>query len=195
MPGIDTAAGEKSWLFKKGQSGNPAGRPKGSKNKATLFAETMLAGDVEAVTRMALDKAIEGDGAAQRFFLSRLLAPAKHRRIPLDLPELTGRPARDAAAAYEVVRDALAAGEIAPAEALAYADFIDRMRAAQEAAAAAQDTARPDARPRPVHPPAGWPAAPAGLWPTADRTVFSDRPPGAGAARPPGERAAAAPVR
>jgi hypothetical protein len=47
--------------FEKGQSGNPAGRPPGSRNKATILAEAMFQGEAEGIIRMVLDKAREGD--------------------------------------------------------------------------------------------------------------------------------------
>jgi hypothetical protein len=37
--------------FEPGQSGNPAGHPKGSRNKATLAIEVLLDGEAEAITR------------------------------------------------------------------------------------------------------------------------------------------------
>ena len=38
-------------IFEKGQSGNPAGRPPGSRNKATVLAETMFQGAGEEIIR------------------------------------------------------------------------------------------------------------------------------------------------
>ena len=50
--------------FKPGQSGNPAGKPKGARNKATLAIEALLDGEAEALTRKAIERALEGDGVA-----------------------------------------------------------------------------------------------------------------------------------
>ena len=43
--------------FEKGQSRNPAGRPPGSRNKATILAESMFQGEAETIIRMVIDKA------------------------------------------------------------------------------------------------------------------------------------------
>ena len=39
--------------FAKGTSGNPRGRPPGSKNKTTLAVEALLEGEAQAITRKA----------------------------------------------------------------------------------------------------------------------------------------------
>lgn len=78
--------------FEKGQSGNPAGRPKGSRNKATLAALELLEGEAEALTRAVIEKAKEGDMQALSFCLSRLLptkldTPLPEMDLPLDDPK------------------------------------------------------------------------------------------------------------
>jgi len=45
--------------FAPGQSGNPNGRPKGARNKATIAAEALLDGEAEGLTRKALEMAID----------------------------------------------------------------------------------------------------------------------------------------
>src|ERR1700726_1785617 len=60
--------------FEKGRSGNPGGRRRGSRNKATLAAAALLADESEALTRKAVemgarrrsdrDAALHGTGAA-----------------------------------------------------------------------------------------------------------------------------------
>ena len=47
--------------FRKGQSGNPAGRPRGSRNKTTLAVDALLDGEAETLTRKAIEKAKDGD--------------------------------------------------------------------------------------------------------------------------------------
>jgi hypothetical protein len=63
--------------FKPGQSGNPAGRPKGSKNQITLLKESMelllreeaTPEDLRAVMREALDLAKTGDRSMIKLIL------------------------------------------------------------------------------------------------------------------------------
>src|SRR5665213_366817 len=52
--------------FKKGQSGNPAGKPKGTRNATTRMLEALLAGEAEEITRKAIEMAKAGDGPALR---------------------------------------------------------------------------------------------------------------------------------
>jgi hypothetical protein len=47
--------------FEKGRSGNPLGRRIGCRNKTTIAAATLLAGEAEALTRKAVELAFIGD--------------------------------------------------------------------------------------------------------------------------------------
>jgi hypothetical protein len=60
--------------FQKGQSGNPAGRRAGSRNKASLAVEALLDGEAEKLSRKAVEMALEGNAVALRLCHS-LLAP------------------------------------------------------------------------------------------------------------------------
>ena len=42
---------EKQGKFRKGKSGNPLGRPKGTRNKAALLAEALFEGELEGICR------------------------------------------------------------------------------------------------------------------------------------------------
>ena len=74
--------------FQKGQSGNPAGRPRGARNRQTIAAEKLFADDAEVLARVAIDLAKAGDMAALRLCLDRICAPHRHRPTPFDLPQL-----------------------------------------------------------------------------------------------------------
>ena len=52
--------------WKKGQSGNPAGRPKGVRNKATIISEALLASAARSLADDLAAKAIAGDRKALR---------------------------------------------------------------------------------------------------------------------------------
>jgi hypothetical protein len=48
--------------FQKGQSGNPAGRPRGSRNKTTVLMQNLLDGEAEEIARKAIEMAKAGYG-------------------------------------------------------------------------------------------------------------------------------------
>ena len=65
--------------FRKGRSGNPKGRPMGVRNKATEAAELVLDGEAEALTRKAVERALEGEASALRLCLERIIPPRRER--------------------------------------------------------------------------------------------------------------------
>lgn len=94
-------------------SGNP-GRPKGSRHKTTLAIQALLDGEAEALTRKAVDMALEGDGTALRLCLERIVPPRKDAPVIFDIPLM--ETARDAAKAAGAVIDAVASGDLTPTE-------------------------------------------------------------------------------
>jgi hypothetical protein len=74
--------------FKKGQSGNPNGKPKGARNRATMIAQHLLDGETEALVRKAVDLALEGDSTCLRMCLERILPPKKDVPVEIDIPEI-----------------------------------------------------------------------------------------------------------
>ncbi len=101
--------------FKPGQSGNPNGRPRGSRHKTTLAIEKLLDGEGEAITRKAIELAKGGDMAAIRICLDRLAPPRKDRHIESTLPKM--EKASDAAKASAAIVEAASSGELTPSEA------------------------------------------------------------------------------
>jgi Family of unknown function (DUF5681) len=59
--------------FQPGESGNPAGRPRGSRNKKTLLLEALL--------RKVLGMGKVGGDPAMRRYVERILAPPTPKRI------------------------------------------------------------------------------------------------------------------
>jgi len=102
--------------FSKGKSGNPDGRPKGSRNKITLAIESLLDNEGEALTQKAIDLAKEGDLQALRICLDRLVPPRKDRPVSFELPSITC--AGDAAKASAALVAAVSIGQITPSEAV-----------------------------------------------------------------------------
>ena len=91
------------------EPGNP-GRPKGSRNKATLAAEALLDGEAETLTRKAIDLANAGDTTALRMCIERILPARKDRPVPISLPPITN-PA-DAVTVLAAITSAVSDGEI-----------------------------------------------------------------------------------
>jgi len=118
----ENAGREEAGRFRKGQSGNPAGKPRGARHRATLAAEALLDGEAEALTRKAVEMALAGDTTALRLCLERICPPLKERPVRLALPALTN--ASDAAAAIAAITAAAAEGEIAPSEAASLSALV-----------------------------------------------------------------------
>lgn len=119
----NTAGKQRGKPFQPGQSGNMAGRPKGSHNKSTLAAITLLEGESEALTRKAVELALGGDIQALRLCLERIVAPVRERPISLSLPVIDG--VEDAPAFTAALLEAVASGELKVAEASILFDLAE----------------------------------------------------------------------
>lgn len=100
--------------FAKGTSGNPAGRPSGSRNQATLLMETLLDGEAEQLLRKVIELASAGDIHALQICLDRLLPPRKDRPIHLSL--LPIEDVQQVSSAMSTVVEAIGEGRITPSE-------------------------------------------------------------------------------
>jgi hypothetical protein len=147
----ENAGQNQAGRFRKGVSGNPRGKPRGARNRATVLAEALLDGEAEALTRKAIEKALEGDGIALRLCLERILPARKERPIFFSMPAIAS--AGDAAKAMGALLAAVAAGNVTPSEAgevskiveiyfeaLQVSEFEQRLKALEERANATYAT-------------------------------------------------------
>jgi hypothetical protein len=100
--------------FRKGQSGNPAGKPKGARDKRTALRE-LLQPHAADLVKKAVELALAGDTTALRICIDRCIPAIKAKDQPISLQGLSGSLAEQGNA----VMAAMAAGEITPDEATA----------------------------------------------------------------------------
>lgn len=124
MVAENTAGKQGGRPFQKGQSGNPSGRPKGARNHATRAVLALLDGEAEAITRKAVELALEGDGVALRLCLERLCPPRKDSPITLaGLPKIES--AADLHKATARILEAVAKGTITLSEGQVLAGLVE----------------------------------------------------------------------
>ena len=66
--------------WKKGTSGNPAGRPTGSRNQSTVFFQELLSGQGEALIQKGIELSLNGDTRALSICWDRLLPSGRNVR-------------------------------------------------------------------------------------------------------------------
>lgn len=116
--------------FSRGASGNPTGRPRGSRNKSTQLVESLLQGEAEELTRKTIERAKAGDPIALRLCMSRLLPVPKDRPISLELGPVETLP--QVSTALSQVAQATGQGRLTPTE----GETLTRMLATQSQVAA-----------------------------------------------------------
>ncbi|MGC2414529.1 MAG: DUF5681 domain-containing protein [Stellaceae bacterium] len=126
----NTAGIQRGRPFRRGQSGNPGGKPKGARHRTTVAAELLMQEDAEAVVRAVLAAAKDGDMTAARLVLDRIAPPRKGRPVRFAIPEMTS--ARDIGAAVGAVALAMGRGELTPEEAASVAAVLEIRRKALE---------------------------------------------------------------
>lgn len=95
--------------FKPGQSGNPAGKPRGAKHATTKLREA-IAGDLHAIVAALIEKARDGDVGAASLLFSRTLPPL---RPTIDTPD-TPLPGVTLGERAEAITAAALAGQLTP---------------------------------------------------------------------------------
>ena len=118
----NTAKKQRGKPFAKGVSGNPAGRPPGLRNKATMAAQRLLDGEAEALTRKAVELALQGNMAALRLCLERICPPRKEWPLSVKLPAIAD--AADLPRLTAAIMAAVGKGELEPGQAAALASLV-----------------------------------------------------------------------
>jgi Family of unknown function (DUF5681) len=117
----NTASKQRGRPFEPGLSGNPNGRPKGSRNRVTQAVEALIEGKGEALGAKAVEMALNGDASMLRVLLSTLVPTRRERTVEFDLPKI--ETAGDALKASSAIIAACAAGEL-PNEAREFMELI-----------------------------------------------------------------------
>jgi hypothetical protein len=103
-----------SGKFHKGASGNPKGRPPGSRNKSTLLYEQLFEGGAEELINKAMEMAKNGDVRALALCLDRILPAKRERSINLELRPV--QTPQDLPNSFQDITTAIAEGRITPGE-------------------------------------------------------------------------------
>ena len=116
--------------FQPGQSGNPNGRPRGSRNRVTMLAETLVDDAAEEVVGKVIEFAKQGDPASCRLLLDRILPVRKERPTPFTLPAIGS--VHDLPLAFAAITAAVAEGEITLSEAAEASRLLENYAKAVE---------------------------------------------------------------
>ena len=107
-------------------SAGNAGKPRGTRHKATQAVLGLLEGQAEALTQRAVQLALAGDSTALRLCLERLAPPRKDAPVTFALPSMST--ASDAAQAAGAVLEAVSMGELTPTEGAQVMGLVDSYR-------------------------------------------------------------------
>jgi hypothetical protein len=109
--------------FRKGQSGNPSGKPKGCRNATTILFDELLKENAKELIEKTIEMAKDGDGPALRLCIERLAPARKDRPVWFDLPQMNE--AKDAVNASAAIVAAVASGDLTPSEASELSKVVD----------------------------------------------------------------------
>lgn len=118
--------------FLPGRSGNLAGRPRGSRNRASRVAASSLEGTAENVMSKIIAAADKGEPWALIWLGNRLLPPRRSLPVTFELPPLESL--EDIPAAHDAVLAATARGEIDLVDAERISGLFEARRKAIETA-------------------------------------------------------------
>jgi hypothetical protein len=105
--------------------GNP-GKPKGSRNRATMATQRLIEKQSEAITQKAVEMALEGDTTALRLCIERISPARKDAPVEFDLPQINS--AQEAAQAASAILSEVASGVITPLEGVTVMGLVEQYR-------------------------------------------------------------------
>jgi hypothetical protein len=108
--------------FRKGVSGNPRGKPKGARNRATRLAEALLEDEAVALVRQVIGLAKGGDLIALRLCLERIIPRRVERPIEFALAPISD--SKDATVALSQIIQGVGGGELTASEAHALVALV-----------------------------------------------------------------------
>ena len=126
VPGPANSGEKQGGRFEKGQSGNPQGRPTGSRNRASLLLDEIADDEAEAIQRQVINAAKAGDLKAAELLLARIWPPRRGRSVRIEFAPIHS--AAGVSEAMAAVVDAMASGDITPDEAATITGILEVRR-------------------------------------------------------------------
>lgn len=110
--------------FVKGQSGNPAGRPKGIVDRRVRLQKSLL-GDADEFLEIAKAKAREGDSQMLNLLLSRVMPALRPEGERVEIEGFD--PSLPLASQLEAVTASIASGEVTLEQGLRFVEIIEKL--------------------------------------------------------------------
>src|SRR5690349_19181883 len=128
VPSPESSGQKHNGRWQPGQSGNKAGKPRGTRNLALVALDAIGTEAAEDVLRTVVAAAKGGDLRAAEILLRRIWPERKGRPVNIALPPM--RCAADLASVLGAVAEAVGAGELSPEEGQAIASMLETQRKA-----------------------------------------------------------------
>jgi hypothetical protein len=110
--------------FTKGQSGNPAGKKPGTRNRATEMVEALVHEHAPDILRGVVERALAGDPISIKLCLEQILP--RRRGRPIRLPGFLAEADADLVNTQLLITNQMLSGELSPEEALAFSEVVAR---------------------------------------------------------------------